>query len=80
MENVIATKTINGFSINLKDWVYEGQIVSITMDSGELYDNSLVESIIEGDEMAIIRCNGMQQYIPLSRIEDLEIIERRKVS
>ena len=80
MENIVAIKSIKGFCINCSDtWVYEGQLINLTTYNGKKISNALVEAIVEEQNTIILKCNDGQEYVLLDDIDELEIIERRRV-
>ena len=79
-ENIVAIKTIKAFSINLKDWVYEGQLICIKTKDDKTFENVVLKLILELDEEIIIEnMAGIKTSIKIDEISDIEIIERRKI-
>ena len=78
--NIIAIKNIKGFCLNCSnDWIYEGMLINLTTYSGEKFSNVLVESVLEEQSTVILKCDDTQKYVSLDDIDELVIIERRKV-
>ena len=80
MENIVMFKSIKGFCLNCNDlWVYEGQLVNLTTYSGKKHSNAVIEAVIEEQETLVLQCGDEQKYISLHDIDELEIIERRRI-
>ncbi len=80
MNNIVATKTIAAFSINLSDWFYEGQLVDVTDKSTGLLRNALIESINEDSHTFIVSHAGRSYTLSMTRIENITSVNRRRIA
>ena len=80
MNNIVATKKVSSFSINLSEWFYEGQTVDITDKTVGVLRNALIEYIDEINQTFIATLNGRSYKISMLKVEDITSVNRRRIA
>lgn len=78
--NFIMKKTITGFSINAKDWFYEGQMVNIKDKKHGLLSNVIIFFVGDDNSVTVMDTNEKKYFFNLAAVESITCVERRKVS
>ena len=73
-------KTVNAFSMNGKDWIYEGQVINLSTTEGEEFENAIVHGIIEEQNTLTLAIGNDFKYVNFDHISALEIVERRRIN
>ncbi|MBP3199068.1 MAG: hypothetical protein J6N21_19005 [Butyrivibrio sp.] len=80
MNNIVATKKVSAFSINLSEWFYEGQIVDIKDKNAGVLRNALIEYIDEINQTFIATLNGNSYKLSMLKVEDITSVNRRRIA
>ena len=80
MDNIVATKTISAFSINLSDWFYEGQLVDIDDHTHGELRGALIESINEDSHTFVVSLKGRAYTLSMLKIENISSVNRRRIA
>lgn len=78
-DNLVMTKAINGFSLNMGEWFYEGQTVNIEDNRLGMLKNVLI-STVDGrnDQVFVTDSKGLRHRFHLSTIRNITIVEKRR--
>ena len=80
MNNIVATKKVSAFSINLSEWFYEGQTVDIKDKTVGVHRPALIEYIDEINQTFIATLNGQSYKLSMLKIEDIASVNRRRIA
>ncbi|WP_026658229.1 hypothetical protein [Butyrivibrio sp. AC2005] len=80
MNNIVATKKIRAFTINLSDWFYEGQMVDIKDKSVGILRNALIEYVDEINQAFTVIHNGHSYNLSMLTVEDVTSVNRRRIA
>lgn len=74
-----ATRTINGFSFDLKNWYYEGQIVDLKDNKKEFYNATImVVNTLDDTPFIRIKVDNRTFSISIDDITSISYIDRRR--
>ncbi len=74
-------RTLNGFSINMGAWYYEGQVVNIFDHLHGTLNNVLITDVQDDLEHIIVYSqDGRHIRVNLSEVSSVTPVERRRVS
>ena len=80
MNNIVATKKVNAFTINLTDWFYEGQTVDIKDKTVGVLRSALIEYIDDMNQSFVVTFNGHSYKLSMQKIEDITSVNRRRIA
>ena len=80
MNNIVATKKVSAFSINLSEWFYEGQTVDIKDKNIGILRNALIEYIDENNQSFIATLNGNSYKLSMLKVEVITSVNRRRIA
>jgi hypothetical protein len=80
MNNIVATKRVRAFTINLSDWFYEGQTVDIKDKSVGVLRSAMIEYIDEINQTFIATLNDRSYILSMLKVEDIASVNRRRIA
>lgn len=80
MNNIVATKRVRAFTINLSDWFYEGQTVDIKDKSVGVLRSAMIEYIDEINQTFIATLNDRSYELSMLKVEDIASVNRRRIA
>ena len=80
MNNIVATKRVRAFTINLSDWFYEGQTVDIKDKSVGVLRSAMIEYIDEINQTFIATLNDRSYKLSMLKVEDIASVNRRRIA
>ena len=80
MNNIVATKRVRAFTINLSDWFYAGQTVDIKDKSVGVLRSAMIEYIDEINQTFIATLNDRSYKLSMLKVEDIASVNRRRIA